>query len=524
MARTDRELVDVETKERAMDEAPIGITITDPHLEDNPLVYINDAFERITGYDRERVRGQNCRFLQGEDTDPEAVATLRSGIEAREPVTVELLNYTTDGDPFWNEVTVAPIRDESGDVTNYVGFQVDVTERKEAQQALAAERERLDRLVDRINGLLADITDRLMHGVDRAETEEAIVERIASTDPYAAAWVGEPDLAREELVTSTAAGFEDSVDDLAVDLAGDSPISQAFTEQAVVLGDPGDVAAFGPDASFDQLAAVPIAYGDASYGVLAVLGTDTDAIDDRELVVLESVGQTIATGINAAQSRRGLTADDLVELEFTVEDPTFFPAALADAWGAGLALRDSSASGDRGLRLFIDVEGGPEELEESVPDLEGVESVTRVGRGQPALVEIDLGPRSVIDRLAERGAVVRTLTAEPGVVELEVAVPAETGGRVILEMLEDRFDGVELVAYRERERQPTTRSALLSGLEAELTDRQATALRSAFYAGYYDEPRTASGDELAEAMGVSRQTFHQHLRAAERKLLAAVLD
>jgi predicted DNA binding protein len=60
--------------------------------------------------------------------------------------------------------------------------------------------------------------------------------------------------------------------------------------------------------------------------------------------------------------------------------------------------------------------------------------------------------------------------------------------------------------------------------EDALTERQATALRSAYYSGYYDEPRTTSGDELAAAMEVSRPTFHQHLRAAERKLLAAVLD
>lgn len=523
MGETEREGVDFELKERAMDEAPIGITLSDPDCEDNPLVYINDAFERLTGYDRTTALGRNCRFLQGEDTDPEAVAALRNGIEDAEPVTVELLNYTADGEPFWNEVTVAPLRDESGTVTNYVGFQVDVTDRKEAQQALAAEHEQLDRLVERINGLLADVTALLMEGVDQVETEQAIVERIAATDAYAAAWIGEPDLSRETLLTSTAAGFEGSVSDIAIGLDGDSAIARAHTESAVVLGDPVEFEGFAEGGSFEQFAAVPIVHGEAKYGVLVVLGVDSDAIDERELIVLESVARTIATGINAAQSRRGLTADDIVELEFTVTDSTFFPAALADAWGTELELRGSSASSGRGLRLFVDVLGEPEVLEGEVTGLEDVQSVTTVTDEETMLVELDLVPGSVIDRLAERGAEVRTLTAEPGVVELGVVVPAETGGRVILELLEDRYAGVELKAYRERERVPTTRSAILAGLEKELTERQATALRSAFYSGYYDEPRTTSGDALAEAMGVSRPTFHQHLRAAERKLLAALL-
>ncbi len=177
--------------------------------------------------------------------------------------------------------------------------------------------------------------------------------------------------------------------------------------------------------------------------------------------------------------------------------------------------------GEGGLRLFLDAHGAPGPDAE-LPAVDAVEGLTYIG-GDEALIELDLAAGSVIDRLAERGAEVRSLSAEPGVAELEVQVPAETGGRVILELLEDRYDGVELVAYRERERRPTTQSAFIADLEDELTERQATALRSAFYSGYYDEPRTASGDELAEAMGVSRPTFHQHLRAAERKLLAAVL-
>lgn len=513
-------------KERVMDEAPVGITISDPDREDNPLVYVNDAFERLTGYSREDVLGRNCRFLQGEQSDPEAVSELRSAVEAARPVTVELVNYRRDGEPFWNEVTVAPLRDADGEVTNYVGFQVDVTERKEAQLALADERERLDRLVDRINGLLADVTELLMQGVDRRETERAIVERIAATDAYAAAWIGEPDLAREVLVTAASAGFEGSLDDRTIELDGASPAARGYRDRTVVTAEAGETGAehpFGSATSPGALAAVPLVYGDAIYGVLVVRGVTADALDDRERVVLEAVGRSIATAVNAVQNRRALAADDVVELEFAIADREFFPVALADAWDCRLDYRGAAASGDAGLRLFVDAVGGPGPAAESALDLADVESVTRVGGEDSTLVELRLAPGSVVERIAERGAELRSLTAEGGVGELEVVVPAEVGGRVILELLEERYDGVELLAYREPERRPSTRSALGVADGADLTERQATALRSAFFSGYYDEPRTVSGDELADMMGVSRATFHQHLRAAERKVFAPLL-
>ena len=99
---------ELELKETAMDEAPVGITIGDLSKPDNELVYVNDAFEQLTGYEKSYVLGRNCRFLQGEESDPEAVATMRRAVEDRRPVAVELLNYRNDGEPFWNRVQLAP--------------------------------------------------------------------------------------------------------------------------------------------------------------------------------------------------------------------------------------------------------------------------------------------------------------------------------------------------------------------------------------------------------------------------------
>ncbi len=133
--RVERE-AELQSKTQAIDQAPIGITLADPDQDDNPLVYANETFCELTGYDEEEVLGQNCRFLQGEGTDPATVTAISQAIEAQEPVTEIVRNYRKDGTPFWNRLTIAPITDATGELTNYVGFQEDVSDRIEREQTL----------------------------------------------------------------------------------------------------------------------------------------------------------------------------------------------------------------------------------------------------------------------------------------------------------------------------------------------------------------------------------------------------
>ena len=105
---------------------PFAMVITDPHLPDNPIVYVNKAFETITGYSAVSSIGRNCRFLQGPDTDRAAVRKLRRGIERREDVAVDLLNYRADGSPFMNRLLVAPLYGRDGKVTSMLGIQREI--------------------------------------------------------------------------------------------------------------------------------------------------------------------------------------------------------------------------------------------------------------------------------------------------------------------------------------------------------------------------------------------------------------
>ena len=96
-----------------------GITLSDPDQPDNPIVYANEAFELITGYDRDEIIGRNCRFLQGEDRDQPEIERIREALREHKPVTVTLRNYRKDGSLFLNQFSIRPLLDPQGRIENW---------------------------------------------------------------------------------------------------------------------------------------------------------------------------------------------------------------------------------------------------------------------------------------------------------------------------------------------------------------------------------------------------------------------
>ncbi len=113
-----------------------GISVANATLPDMPLVYVNPAFEVMTGYSLEEVRGENCRFLQNGETDQPGLTLLREALKAEREVVAILKNYRKDGTSFWNELSLSPIRNRDGVLTHVVGIQMDVSARVEFEAAL----------------------------------------------------------------------------------------------------------------------------------------------------------------------------------------------------------------------------------------------------------------------------------------------------------------------------------------------------------------------------------------------------
>ena len=116
------------------------MVITDPSLPDNPIVFANEAFQKLTGYARQEIIGLNCRFLQGPATDASQVDRVRKAIAAGDAVDVDLLNYRKDGTTFWNALYLSPVRNDQGAVIYFFASQMDVTERVEAQETIAKQK------------------------------------------------------------------------------------------------------------------------------------------------------------------------------------------------------------------------------------------------------------------------------------------------------------------------------------------------------------------------------------------------
>ena len=177
LATRERRLVetvdDLREKERAMDEAPVGITLAEPGTENNPLTYVNEEFERLTGYGPEML-GKDCRFLQGEDTDPETVAAIREAIADKRPITTDILNYRANGQKFWNRLTIAPLRDEDGAVSRYVGFQIDITERKIRERRLQVMSRVLNHNLRNKMNLIEGYTDLLRGDLDEEQRRKSL--------------------------------------------------------------------------------------------------------------------------------------------------------------------------------------------------------------------------------------------------------------------------------------------------------------------------------------------------------------
>jgi PAS domain S-box-containing protein len=119
-----------------LDSCVNGVTLSDPDLEDSPIVYANKAFENMCGYPQEEIVGRNCRFLQGTDRNQPELDRLRAAVKKGEPVEVTLRNYRKNGELFHNRLVVKPLTDDRGNVVYFLGVQYDITEQINARKEI----------------------------------------------------------------------------------------------------------------------------------------------------------------------------------------------------------------------------------------------------------------------------------------------------------------------------------------------------------------------------------------------------
>jgi diguanylate cyclase (GGDEF)-like protein/PAS domain S-box-containing protein len=150
--RADETVSSVLSPEMFFAATSYSVLVTDPKQRDNPIVFVNAAFTKLTGYGWGEVVGKNCRFLQGAETDPFTVEIIRLALNNGDPIQCILLNYRKSGEPFWNRLTLDPVRGEDGNIIYFVGVQSEVTERNDIMEGYAQLAGRLKKISENIPG------------------------------------------------------------------------------------------------------------------------------------------------------------------------------------------------------------------------------------------------------------------------------------------------------------------------------------------------------------------------------------
>lgn len=159
---------------RSVQKNPVSIVITDPRLDDNPITFVNDGFQKITLYSREFALGRNCRFLQGEATEPEAVEAIRAGLKEGREFEVTITNHKADGTPFRNLLFITPVTDEAGELTAYFGVTREMPETDDGATAEERAHDLLRELQHRVKNHLSMVVSMIRVQAARPVTADSL--------------------------------------------------------------------------------------------------------------------------------------------------------------------------------------------------------------------------------------------------------------------------------------------------------------------------------------------------------------
>lgn len=517
--RYEQELLESEQLFRSVFEATLDALI----LADDEGTYheVNQAACELLGRERDELVGITVADIAPPGYDVEAAwqAFLDQG-ELRGEFPVVRPDGETRVADFAATANVSPGR--------HLSALRDVTERKENQAQLEAQRDELERL-NRINELIRDVNRVVVAATDRATIEEAVCDVLAQSEQFPVAATTRVDadgtVAVEHLSglhrsgSASLLGNGDGALQSAIRTTADSLSPTVLTDLPTDEPDGSLVRELVERDGVTAVANIPIEYDGIVHGVLSVAAIDDAAFSDRELEVFVELGQILGAAIDAIQTKKLLYANAFLELELAVTAADA-PLILANERVGGTWTLDGVVPVDDGqYLLYVDVgTADPAAVEAAAATIDSIDAIRALGEGVHNLYEVRVSRAAPITALLDAGGFVRGATFENGVGRFVVDITLDTDVRSYLERVGQAGVEVDLLAKREVERGPTGTG---DGHEtAALTDRQRTVLEAAFRSGYFDWPRRkTTGEELADSLGISSSTLHQHLRIASAKLI-----
>ncbi len=373
----------------------------------------------------------------------------------------------------------------------------------------------------RLRGVVATLDgvgEALSTAASREDIEEAVCRALVETDSYAAAWVMEEERRRDRVVARAHAG----TDPERFDGASDTGLVRQALQTGRVLVAPDRPRPTATERGL--LAAIPLVHGETTYGALVVRAADRSAFDDPERTLLSDLGRRVGLTITATERRQLLFGDTVVTLTFQYDDGVLVD--LSSSLSCTLELEGVVAADAHSLLCFVAVTGASaEHVLEWIADTEGLGDARLIRNyDEGGLLELVIEGGSPTLPLAERGGSISAIHVEDGRARLVAEVAPNVDVRALVESLQRRFASVELRSKQEVTPTEQTPTGFRESMEQRLTEKQASVLRAAYHAGYFEWPRGSTAEELAESMDVSSPTLHNHLRRAQQKLLSSLFD
>ncbi|WP_318569461.1 PAS domain S-box protein [Salinigranum marinum] len=408
-------------------------------------------------------------------------------------------------------------------------------DRQRNEQQLRRQREQLA-AVNNLNEIVNGIVEAVIDRSTREEIERAVCERLAAADSYLFAWIGDVDSHSQTVRVRTEAGVDGYLDDVTVSIDPDNPRSQGATGRALrtgetqvtqdVRGNPDyeqwreHVRAHG----FRSSAAIPITHEGTLYGVLNVYASRPNGFEGDERAVVSQLGEVMGHAIASIERKRALMSDEVLSIEYRIRD--CFDVFDAPATAETIRLDQVVPAGNDEYLLYGSTSAHAFEtvlaLADTVPTWT---TVTRLTEGSGTVrFEVQLSEPPVVSEVASHGGYVDQAVIEDGDYRIEFHLPPGVEPRRISEVVRESYPSAEFVAKRHVTRTPDSVDSLKRVLAEELTDRQRSALEAAYFGGFFEWPREQNGEDVADAIGISPPTLHQHLRIAQRKLLSATFD
>ncbi len=496
--------------------------------------YWNQTLAETTGYSHEEIGEMTAMDFLPEDQHQYAPGLIEA-IDAIEDRRVELDILTKDGDRIPHEFKGTTFTDTRTGESFRFGIARDISERLQREARLERQRDELETL-DRINELILEITRELFQSPNQTDIEQTVCNSLANSELYEFALIASPDTGDGPFRPRVSAGVDNAYAESTLTNGGtdphEDPARRAFRTGEITVSqdlrsDP-TFAGWRP-AAVDQearsAAAVPLVYGETTYGILAVFSSRPLGFSRREQDVFNSLGTAVAFAINAIKNRRLLFSDKIVELEFSVTDQRMVFVQASDRLACEISITGFIESESGYWSVFVSVEGGsPAAVRDIVSDRTTVTDVRVIAaEDDSGLLEVVLSGRA-LNKLTEYGAILTSARIVDGTGRFCIEAPQTTNIRKLINRLQATYPDSVLVAQREFDRPAKNAKEIRQSLDEHLTDRQWEALKRGYLAGYFDWPRTSSAGDVAEMMDLSETTFHYHLRNGLDTLLGSLVD